>query len=122
MEMSAMCQFQLANETFAAASLDYLRPESAATHGDDRIRVAGTTGVVEVRDSQVWLTNGEAEGTRELEAACDRQIFQDFTAQVQGRSQALIGPDDVFAVTEACLRARDAADTGSPQRFGAMNS
>ena len=35
---------------------DYLRPQAAATHGDDRLRVAGSNGVLEVRDNRCWLT------------------------------------------------------------------
>ena len=32
----------------ATVSLDYLRPESASTHGDERVRIAGTEGVLEL--------------------------------------------------------------------------
>ena len=35
------------NGGVAALTLDYLRPEAAATHGDERLRIAGTRGFVE---------------------------------------------------------------------------
>ncbi len=35
------------NGGVAAVTLDYLRPESASTHGDERLRIAGTGGVIE---------------------------------------------------------------------------
>ena len=112
MEMSAMCHFTLEDETFADASVDFLRPAQAPTHGDDRVRVAGTDGVVEVMHGKATIINADGDGERELEAQCDRQIFCDFVDHVAGRQQALISPEDTFALTEACLLARQSADEG----------
>ncbi|MGI9603712.1 MAG: Gfo/Idh/MocA family protein [Acidimicrobiales bacterium] len=42
----------------AVVHADYLRPSDATTHGDDRLRVAGSTGVVEVRGGCCWLLDG----------------------------------------------------------------
>ena len=39
--------FRLANGGTATCHLDFLRPESAPTHGDDRLRIAGSEGVLE---------------------------------------------------------------------------
>ncbi|MGH2352045.1 MAG: Gfo/Idh/MocA family protein, partial [Chloroflexota bacterium] len=39
---------RLTGDGIATVTLDYLRPEAAPTHGDERIRLAGTGGVVEV--------------------------------------------------------------------------
>ena len=66
LEMTAICQFTLTNQVFGAASLDYLRPESAPTHGDDRIRLAGTRGVLEIREGRACPIKDEAAGLREL--------------------------------------------------------
>src|SRR3954451_3298074 len=35
------------NGGVASVTLDYLRPEPAPTHGDERLRIAGTRGVIE---------------------------------------------------------------------------
>jgi len=40
----------LANGGSAVFNLDYLRPAAAPTHGDDRLRIAGSKGVLEVCD------------------------------------------------------------------------
>ncbi len=40
--------FKLDNGGTAMTNLDYLRPEPAPTHGDDRLRIAGSEGVLEV--------------------------------------------------------------------------
>lgn len=117
LEVSALCHFVMTNEVLASASIDYFRPANAPTHGDDRLRVAGTDGVVEVRGGQVLLINDETDGEESLAPACDRQIFCDFIGHVQGRATALLGAEETLAVTEACLLARQSADEGQPVDF-----
>ena len=43
-------------------TLDYLRPESAATHGDERLRIAGTRGVIETALVERRVTLTAADG------------------------------------------------------------
>ena len=43
--------FRMDNGGAASLHMDYLRPESAGGHGDDRLRVAGSLGVVEYQES-----------------------------------------------------------------------
>jgi len=112
LEISALCHFTLTNQVFASASIDYLRPQTAATHGDDFIRVVGAQGVIEVHAGQVYLTNLETEGQVQLQPACDRQIFRDFVEHITGESTSLLSADEIFRVTEACLLARQSADEG----------
>jgi predicted dehydrogenase len=117
LEVSALCHFTLANAVYASASLDYFRPVSAPTHGDDRVRVVGTEGVIEVQGGEVFLINEEAEGEQCLAPACDKQIFQDFVMHVAGETTALLDAQDTFIVTEACLLARQSADEGRIVKF-----
>lgn len=117
-EMSGLCLFEMTNEVFASTAVDYLRPDTAPSHGDDFIRVVGTDGIVEVRAGEASLTNADAQGVQMLPKICDRQIFCDFVGQIEGKVKALIGPDDVFAVTEACLLARQSADEKRVIKFG----
>jgi len=117
LELTALCQFTLGDEIFASASIDYLRPPRAPTHGDDRVRVAGTEGVIEVRGGAVYLINDHADGEQTPACECPRQIFCDFVDQVRGRSEALLDAADTFAVTEACLLARQSADEGRQKSF-----
>ncbi len=115
LEVAALCHFTLANQIFASASIDYLRPLAAPTHGDDRVRVMGTEGAIEVAGGQVVLIN--AEGVQNLAPACDRQIFRDFVLCVKDHRSPLLDADDVFAVTEACLLARQSADADQVMTF-----
>ena len=116
LEVSALCQFTLTDEVMASASIDYFRPDGAPSHGDDRVRVVGSEGVVEVTDSQTTLITDC--GVEVLPAECDRQVFADFVAHVEGSREALIGAAETFAVTEACLRARQSADERRIVPFG----
>lgn len=110
LEMTALCQFNLTNEVLASVTIDYLNPVQAPTHGDDRIRLVGTKGVLEVRGGCVFLTNDSAEGVQTLELLSEGNIFRDFLRQVRGEGDCLISAEDSFYVTEACIRARISAD------------
>jgi predicted dehydrogenase len=110
LEVTALCHFTFTNEVFGGANIDYLRPMTAPTHDDDRIRIAGTNGVIEVRGGKVYLINDEIKGIRELPLAPEGNIFADFLKQVRGEGKCMVSAEDSFAVTEACLKARLSAD------------
>lgn len=110
LEVSALCQFKLENEILASVSVDYFRPQTAGTHGDDRIRVVGTQGVVEARAGKVFLINADQPGEREVPVACDRQVFSDFIEQFETGRPALLSAEDIFHVTRASLLAQQSAD------------
>ena len=42
----------------ATLSFDFLRPETAPTHGDDWARIVGTTGVIEARNDTIDIASG----------------------------------------------------------------
>ena len=81
------------------------------------MRVAGSEGVIEVLGGEVILTRDGGAGDERLPAACDRQIFPDFVAAAEGRSQPLLGPEDAIEMTRAGLLARESADSGLIVRF-----
>ncbi|MBN1371711.1 MAG: Gfo/Idh/MocA family oxidoreductase [Anaerolineaceae bacterium] len=115
MEVSAQMQFVLSGGVAASASLDYLRPSGAPSHGDDRARVAGTLGVIEARAGRVWLI--DAQGERELALREPPSLLADFVAQVEGSGEGMQDGAQTLAVTEACLLARQSADEGRVVRF-----
>lgn len=114
LETSALCQFRMAGDVVASASIDYFRPANAPSHGDDRLRVVGDRGVIEVRGGQVYLINDQQSGEVTVPLLAEQQIFCDFVARVQGQSAGLLTAADTFAVTKACLLARQSADEGHP--------
>ncbi len=112
MEATAICLFELEDEVVAHVNIDYLRPQTAPTHGDDRIRVAGTKGVIEARqiDEKVYLIN-EA-GYQEVPLLTPPDIFTDFVDWIDGKGNQPITAEESLYTTEVCLIAQASADTG----------
>lgn len=110
LETSAICQYKLSNDIFASVSMDYFRPENAPSESDDRIRIVGTKGIIEVRDRKVLLINDEKAGIQEVPLLEERHIFADFLNQIRGKGKCMVSAKESFYVTEACLRARQSAD------------
>jgi predicted dehydrogenase len=110
MEATAAVQFRTRNEAIVSVSIDVLRPGNNRTHGDDWIRVVGTTGVIEARGKSVLMTNAEGTDVNVALEAPPRAPLADFIAHAEGRAVALNERESTLAVTDVCLRARDAAD------------
>lgn len=110
LEVSALCHFDFEDEVFASVNIDYLRPENSTSHDDDRIRIAGDKGVIEVLKEKVYLINDQIEGIRELPLVAKREVFADFLNWVKGKGESMISAEESFRVTEAALQARRSAD------------
>jgi len=109
--MTAVCHFNMENEVIATVTIDYMRPEGAITHGDDRVRIVGTSGVVEVQGGEAYAI--DATGEKELVFTKPRiHIFDEFIKAVSGEANNLPTAKDAFYVTEVCIKARMAAETG----------
>ncbi|MFB6150883.1 MAG: Gfo/Idh/MocA family protein [Haloarculaceae archaeon] len=113
LETSAVATFELDGETLATVTADYYRPETAPTHGDDRLRVVGTEGVVEVRNGEVLLIDDGAEGERRLPQEDPGGIFADFLSSLEGDGPCMVSAEESFKATEVSLKARQAADEGT---------
>jgi len=115
MEDNATVVLKLDNGGSASARLDYCRPPTAPTHGDDRLRVAGSEGVVEslAPEASVTLVTQDEE-PHELALPEADNLFVDFVRSgVEGR-ESHIPAEDCFRITEVVLKARQAAQTGEP--------
>jgi predicted dehydrogenase len=111
MEETASVLLQLDNGGSATARLDYLRPAAALTHGDDRLRVAGSEGVIEASGGRLTLLTQE-QAPRELAIPPTDGQFADFLAATRGERTCRVPAEDAFRMTEVVLRAREAAETG----------
>ena len=109
LEMCAVCCGRLNNGVITSCTIDYLRPEAAETHADDRVRVAGTAGVIEVADGKVTLLNSS--GKQILPLLPPRELFYEFVQHIRGRGTAPVTAEETFALTRACLEARAFADS-----------
>ena len=107
-EMTALAQFGLNDGVMASLSVDYFNPAKAIRHGDDRIRVVGTKGVLEVRDNVVHLINED--GVQQPENLPEEDIFADFLAGCLGKGAPLLSGEESFAAVRAAIMAQNAAD------------
>jgi predicted dehydrogenase len=99
--------FELEGGAQATVSVDYFRPMSSKTHGDDWVRIVGTEGVIEARaceESVMLLKDGDVPQSVPLDVP--ENLFIPF---IEGRD-GLTGTSDALALSRACLIARQAAD------------
>lgn len=111
MEETASVLLQWDNGGSATARLDYLRPAAAPSHGDDRLRIAGATGVIEASGGRLTLVTQD-QPPRDLEIPTTDGQFADFLAATRGERACRVPAEDAFRMTEIVLRAREAAETG----------
>lgn len=111
MEDQASVLLKLDNGGSATTRIDYCRPAAADTHGDDRLRLAGTKGVVEVMSNEVTLIT-EPDGLTKPKLPPEANLFLDFVAAIQGKGTCRIPAEDCYRMTEITLKARQAADDG----------
>lgn len=113
LETDALCLYKMEDDVLASVTIDYLNPKTAKVWGEDRIRVVGTSGVVECRPKQLMLLNEDAEGFQELDFPEDTEMFNDFLDQIDGKDNVCrVTAEDAFYSTEASIRAQMAADSG----------
>ena len=105
--MTAVLQMELENEVFATVTADYLRPAGGARHDDDRIRVTGTRGMIEVIDGVAWLENELPRRAIALPEPGDP--FGEFVRAIAA-SAADPFAEDALESTRIALLAREAGD------------
>lgn len=101
---------RLSNGASVTARLDYLRPTAAATHGDDRLRVVGTKGIVEVNESDDAISLIAGDKTERIPFGETENLFVEFAKSLHGGPAPRITADECFYITEVVLQARQAAD------------
>jgi predicted dehydrogenase len=111
MENVTASLFRLDNGGVGTLRMDYLRPEGAPTHGDDRLRLAGTKGVVEYQAATgVTLLTGKEKPQVIQNLPAGQSLFVDFLESVYNGKPAALTLEDIFRVNEIVLVAREAAD------------
>lgn len=113
LEDHATCLFTLDNGGSAVMSFDYLRPDNAPSHGDDRLRLVGTHGYLEIRGPDffdVWTDDGFY-ATELQSPPCS--LLADFIRTIETPSyRPLLTAEDALRVTEIALLTRQAGDNG----------
>lgn len=101
---------ELSNGASVTARIDYLRPAIAVTHSDDRLRVVGTKGVVEVNEGDETISLITGDKMQRIPFGETENLFVEFVKFLRGVGVPRITADDCFRSTEIALRAREAAD------------
>ena len=97
----------------ASVTLDYLRPETAPTHSDERLRIAGSRGVIETAlvEHKVTLITNDVP-PRALPLTPQTDIFTQFARSLRGEAPPPLTLHDACRITEIAIKAQQAADTG----------
>ena len=98
----------------ATVSIDLLRPEAAATWGDDWIRIVGTKGTIEASLERGEGTITTMDGPpQNLPATAKSALYADFLKNLREKpTEQSENMQRGFWLTHVCLCARDAADQG----------
>ena len=111
MENTTATVFRLDNGGTAALHMDYLRPDVAPTWGDDRLRLAGTRGVVEYQAATGVTLITVKDAPRQIrDLPRDRSLFIDFLESIYLQKTAGLTLKDIYRVNHIVLAARDSAD------------
>lgn len=102
-EMAVLCRFSMEDGVIAGMNLDYYRPAAAPTHGDDRVRVAGTNGVLEVTEDKIRLMTETEDLT--LTPTDAPELLEEFLNRGDFPSA-----DEIFYLTRVALLARESSD------------
>ncbi len=110
MENVTASLFRLDNGGAAVLRMDYLRPETAPTHGDDRLRLAGTRGIVEYQAATGVTVMTRTQAPRRIEPLPPKQwLFVDFLESVYLGKPHSLSLEDIWRVNEITLLAHQSA-------------
>lgn len=108
MDITSAAQFLMTNDVIATVTADMYRPSIAPTHGDDRLRVVGTKGIVEITDGKAALISDVTNEVSILPNEPAGDIFEDFLEQISGKSNYLT-KESCIESTYWALKADEAA-------------
>jgi hypothetical protein len=94
----------------ATLRMDYLRPEAAPTHGDDRLRLAGLDGIVEFEErTGVTLVTHKQSPKRLSEIPPAGSVFADFLESVYAGKPSDLPLAEILRMSEIVIGAEAAA-------------
>ena len=103
--------FRMDNGGCATLHMDYLRPATASGHGDDRLRVSGTRGIVEYQESTgVTLMTEKSAPAIVRDLARQQSVFLDFLQSVYVGTRPELSWPEIVRANEVTLAAHAAAE------------
>jgi predicted dehydrogenase len=115
MENTTGTIFRLDNKGIGTLHMDYCRPESAATHGDDRLRLAGLNGVLEYMAANGVTLLREGKKAEVIGDLPPRgSVFLDFLNHTYNGKPTGLPFEDIYKANLVSIAAQEAAVSGKP--------
>jgi len=105
--------FRLDNGGTATLRMDYLRPASVPGHGDDRLRLAGTRGIVEFQEETGVTVLGPRGKRTVADLPPQGSVFADFLRSTYAAAAPALTWPEIVRANQATLAAHEAAQTGT---------
>jgi predicted dehydrogenase len=113
METTTATAFRLDNGGTATLHMDYCRPAAAGSHGDDRLRLAGTKGIAEyMAATGVTLLAAGKKPMTLAELPPEGSIFAEFLDHVYLGKSTSLPHNEIYRICEITLGAHEAAVSG----------
>ena len=113
METTTVTAFRMDNGGAATLHMDYCLPGSAPSHGDDRLRLAGTKGVAEyLAATGVTLGTATKKPHRVEPLPPDGSVFRDYLAHVYAGAAATLTVPEIYMNCDITVAAHEAAVKG----------
>jgi predicted dehydrogenase len=110
MENVTAAVYRLDNGGVATLYMDYLRPDKAPAHGDDRLRLAGTKGIAEyMADLGVVAVSAKNAPRRITDLPPQRSVFLDFVESVYLGKEQTLKLEDIYRVNEITIATHEAS-------------
>ena len=117
MESVTASVFKMDNRGLAMLRMDYFRPKAAPTHGDDRMRVVGSKGVLEYMAATGVTLVREDKGPEVIsQLPAPRDLFVEFLEHIYLGKPEPITWRDIERANYICLHAKRSAETMKPER------
>lgn len=110
-ETAAAAVLEMTGGVIVLVGTDMIRPASAPTHGDDRIRITGSGGSAEIIHGCELYFNGSREPEKVGEEY-RRDVFGEFIGWALDGSPTENDAEVLFSATKTALTARESADGG----------
>lgn len=113
MENTTSTVLKMDNGGTASLHMDYYRSEGAPTHGDDRLRIAGSKGIIEyMAATGVTLLRQGSKVEVVQNLPPEREIFVEFLETAFNGKANDMPLEDVWQVNATTLAAHESAETG----------
>lgn len=110
MDDHVMSMFALSGGGSGIVHADFLRPDKAQGHGDDRVRLASTRGIMEVRNGVCLLTTHTRSETNITGWGLASSMHRKLPAAFRGKAANYYSTAAFLEMAELLLQARDWAE------------